>query len=140
MWPTQLLIRDCGLAERLAGLRRHFCMAAGDAALFFMDTAAGELAKKADAVSVPHLQQLLGLGVLLFTIETPRAYIGRPTMRTAACDVENFARLSTTMPTAKSAFRTAFFKEHCEQVLATQMPEVCALNQPEFLMRTSDAD
>ena len=58
----QLLLRDCGLAERLAGLRRHFCMAAGDAALFFMDTAAAELAKKADAVSVPHLQQLLDLG------------------------------------------------------------------------------
>ncbi len=37
-------------------------MAAGDAALFFMDTAAPELAKKADAVSVPHLQQLLNSG------------------------------------------------------------------------------
>ena len=37
-------------------------MAAGDAALFFMDTAAGELARKADALSVPHLQQLLELG------------------------------------------------------------------------------
>jgi len=59
---AQLLLRDCGLAERLAGLRRHFCMAAGDAALFFMDTAAPELAKKADAVSVPHLQQLLNSG------------------------------------------------------------------------------
>ena len=59
---TQLLLRDCGLSDRLAGLRRHFCMAAGDAALFFMDTAAAELAKKADAVSVPHLQLLLDLG------------------------------------------------------------------------------
>ena len=37
-------------------------MAAGDAALFFMDAAVGELAKKADALSVPHLQQLLDLG------------------------------------------------------------------------------
>ena len=63
--PLQLLLRDCGLLDRLAGLRRHFCMAAGDAALFFMDSAERELGKKANALSVPHLQQLLDLGASL---------------------------------------------------------------------------
>ncbi len=61
----QLLLRECGLLQRLAGLRRHFCMAAGDAALFFMDSAEEELGKKADALSVPYLQQLLDLGEAL---------------------------------------------------------------------------